>query len=521
VSRYHQQNKQSFLSGKNIVLFILFLLLLLNRIENDAPTRTRSYRSQQQKSGLLQTVKKTPDKALVNKTNSQSFVNSIEKNKKQNMLHLACIANKPLFAAKLLSIGFKADEQDKKGNTPLHLALKHDNAECVKLFLKYKAPLSKRNKSGRYPIHPAANNGYLEIIKSSLRAGINIDSRTSGGYTPLHFAARGGNLEAAVLLCENGANPSARMQFGWTPGDLAFSKNRDISMYLQSRGGVMDKSQLKFEFKLNDGWPLPDSFAIKNSSNPKFSDFFTAVYEQNLEKINYFLQSGVSADVKSTAQTPILCYAIANEKFDSAFLLLRKVKTIDATDAVGRHALIHAIIADNEKLAGQLIEMKSNVNIKDLTGNTALHYAVRNWQNKIVIKLVKAGAEVFARNRFHEGPLHLAAQQNNLQIVSFLINNGCDVNQEDIRGNTALHLAASNGLFEITSKLLKNGADPWHRNLAGKTPLEVTSVDQIHIRNLLAKRSEIEGDNPVNKAPAEIDMTLPEVKPIKAEKDSP
>ncbi|MGM0599697.1 MAG: ankyrin repeat domain-containing protein [Candidatus Rifleibacteriota bacterium] len=521
MSRYQDQNEQTIFNARNIVLVIIFLILVLNRMGYEVPTDRSTSRNQRQKAGILEYVKKTPDEMLVNKTNSPSFINSIERKSRRNLLHLACIASKPLFVAKLLSIGFKAGARDKRGNTPLHLALKNNSSKCVKLLLKHKAPLAKCNKSGRYPLHLAAKEGYTEVIKASLRAGVHVDSRTNGGYTPLHFAARGGNLEAAVLLCENGADPSAKMQYGWTPGDLAFSKNRDISMYLQSRGGTMSKSQLMFEFNLYGGWPLPNSFAIKNSTSSQQPELFQAVYEQNLTKIKSFLGSGISPDIKSKAQTPLLCYAIINKKFNSAFLLLEKVTDINATDGVGRHALILAIIAENSQLAAALIKKNCDVNKKDLTGNTALHYAVRKSQNKLVPQLVTAGAEVFARNRFDEGPLHLAVQQNNMQIVSFLINNGCDVNIEDIRGNTALHLAASNGFYEITSKLLKNGADPWHKNLAGKTPFMVTPLKNILIRNILEKRSEIEGANPAAKAPAEVDMTLPAVQPMKAEKVSP
>ena len=113
----------------------------------------------------------------------------------------------------------------------------------------------------------------------------------------------------------------------------------------------------------------------------------------------------------------------------------------------------------------------------------------------------------------------MAVENGNLQIVEFLIQNGCDVDLDDARGNTALHLAVIAENLQMVQRLLKNGADPYKKNLAGKLPIDLARGKNQEMVDLLKNRSEVEGVNPSQKAPAEINLRLPEVKNLPAEKD--
>lgn len=485
--------------------------------ESESESETRTKKSQtHSKADLEKQIANTAETDLIESLSNKRFKENLQRKMGKNLLQIACITNKAELARRLMenefSINeFSINELDKKGNTPIMLALSNNSGECVQFLAKKSPDLTVKNRSGMLAIHPAAKFGFFDVVKESIRQGVNVDSTAPGGYTALHFAARAGHLDIVVLLCENGANPSATMGYGWTPGDLAFKEHKDVSLYLQSRNGALSVAQLTREFSLSNGWPLPGLKEIENSTEGAEKKLFIAALSDDTTALRNFAANNRNFDAKSNAKTPLLCFALIHKKFAAAKIILENVKEIDATDASGRTALLHAVISGNEEFALDILEKSADPNIKDLTGNVALLAAVRGWHNKLVPALIRSGAEVFAQNRLEQGPLHFAIESFNVQMIEFLVKNGCDVNKEDIHGNTPLHIAAKFGNTPLVAKLLKNGASPFAMNLKNKNPIDMVPQGNKEIVKLLSNRSEIEGINPSEKAPAEVDLTLPPV----------
>lgn len=513
------QKSQSSSCG-SLFLFLLFILFNLFSFFEEASESEHESKSRprQVKMTLARNLAQYSDERLIEMLDQPGFKGKKDRSNGRNLLHIACEINRPKFAGKLIEQGFSIDQTDNQSFTPIMIALKHDAKECVEMLME-KQPDLKIGTRNRLPIHYAADKGYLKVVKESLRQGVNIETATRvGRYRPLHLAARGGHFDIAVLLAENGADLSVSMGMGWSAGDLAFSKNRRISMYLQNKGGSLSIGQLTNEFQLVDGWPLPRPDEIKNNINSEESLLFKAVVKNDLATLE---KAGANHnfDALSKAGTPLLCFALLNKKSEAAEIILSRVKQIDLVDGAQRTALLCAIIGEDERLAGLILKKGANPNKADMTGNTALHYAISLWYNQLVPELITAGAEVFAINLLQQGPLHIAVENGNLQIVEFLIQNGCDVDLDDARGNTALHLAVIAENLAMVQRLLKNGANPYVKNLAGSLPIDLARGKNQAIFELLNNRSEIEGLNPVLRAPAEINLRLPKVKNSPAERN--
>ena len=114
---------------------------------------------------------------------------------------------------------------------PLHMAIRGDHREIVKLLLAYKADLKNRDTYSQMPLHCAAVLGKAEFVELLLQAGADVKATTirfdlpcgSGEEetpqynTPLHFAAASGNPATIKALLAGGADIEARNVRGNTP----------------------------------------------------------------------------------------------------------------------------------------------------------------------------------------------------------------------------------------------------------------------------------------------------------------
>jgi hypothetical protein len=107
--------------------------------------------------------------------------------------------NNTMYAEKLLAKGALVDLQDWQGNSPLHVAAKHNNTKGI-LALQEKHPDPNiKNKLGQTPLHVASENGNLEIMKLLLSMGADITLKDSANKLPAEYLSS----EKRVLWREN------------------------------------------------------------------------------------------------------------------------------------------------------------------------------------------------------------------------------------------------------------------------------------------------------------------------------
>ena len=125
-------------------------------------------------------------------------------NKKETILHIAVILNKPEMCRKIMIHGADVNKQDKYGDTPLHIACRKGYMDCVQTLtrplewqevktLSYNIPMYPipqsseiRNCKGQTCLHLAVKNRHYDIIYHlvhNLQHNVNL-REGKRGYTP-------------------------------------------------------------------------------------------------------------------------------------------------------------------------------------------------------------------------------------------------------------------------------------------------------------------------------------------------
>ena len=151
---------------------------------------------------------------------------------------------------------------------------------------------------------------------------------------------------------------------------------------------------------------------------------------------------------------------------------------INAQDQHGNTALMLAILQDNIKFFGILLEHGSDVNMQNKAELTALMQAVLAKNHTIIAALINNMAatklDMNKRDQNGETALMHAVLQADYNTMIMLIANHVRIDEQNIRGETALMLAAKTLQAQhahILSGLLIAQADPEKRDLVGQTAL--------------------------------------------------
>ncbi|XP_014229962.1 ankyrin-1-like [Trichogramma pretiosum] len=106
----------------------------------------------------------------------------------------------------------RVDAKDKKGNTPLHLALRLNNKKMAECLVKRGADINLANEEGSTPMHVIAkrdkDDGWIELffgIVDDVRKMVRVDVQDKSGRTPLQWAVANLKPNAIDVLLNRGA----------------------------------------------------------------------------------------------------------------------------------------------------------------------------------------------------------------------------------------------------------------------------------------------------------------------------
>ncbi|MBE1160211.1 ankyrin repeat domain-containing protein [Dyella acidiphila] len=279
------------------------------------------------------------------------------------------------------------------------------------------------DERARTPVHLAAVNGQLALLQSLLSRGGNPNTRDSQGRTPLFAALEHGSTALPLVraLVAHGADAEATDANGETPLGLAL-EHPELERWLDWSDWQRPRRALRAE------------------------------------------------DLIQTAK----------QGADTAVRRLLELDfPVDARDAQGATALLHACGAGHREVAVTLIDAGADLAASANNGMTPLAAAVAARREALVALLLERGAAVDQRLPGDATVLMIAAVQGYPDTAEQLLDAGAEPNAVDARGHSALHAAAQFGFEQNDSlrarrlfdALLKRKADVNLADSEGKTPL--------------------------------------------------
>ncbi len=351
-----------------------------------------------------------------------------------------------------------------KGNSILFSAVFEDNAEALKLLLKYtqqRSPkeqslvdINAQNQAGNTVLHEAVNFGAVRCVQLLLAAGADVSITRNDGSTPMQNATRYHQMPH-MYSHERMEEPASRIFPLLVAANMARSDDDWINA------------------KTSGGTTVLHSLAA-------------AGYPKICRKL-----IDLGADVNAIDQhqrTPLHSAIGGSHEFhpedvqqsysETCLILLQNGTNAKQKDSpVHLNYLRHAASKRLYAVFDELLARGAEKNIA-VHGGPLLCSAARHSNPSRVKQLLEWGADVNARGHEDSTALHHAARQKDLQMCQLLIDNGADVNALDQRGQTplfevfdrwALHLErflvaspseTQTKAFAVLQLLLRHGADP-------------------------------------------------------------
>ena len=422
---------------------------------------------------------------------------------REQQLHLAVKGQNEDRVRLMLAVGADVDHVNREGDTAIHTAIRMNHSGIVRLLMEYGADLRKKNRQGLLPKAMAEKTGnsliikYLNdpkalfyaikhgrdgIIHAWLNAGHNpntmIDDR---GMSLLQLAVFYGHAKIVELLLSRGSRID---HIGKTTALIMATKKEHIQIVdlLLERGADVNA------YDANQVTPL-----------------MVACSYGRKEIVTKLLERGARLDIqtKTAGQTALMKAVMKN--FKDIVKVLLDYGAQDSVQAIGhKTALIEASASGYQSVVSLLLEYSPLLNHQDIHGMTALMWAAQFGHTKIVNLLLEKNALVnlkgnngntalgLASFNGHENimanllakgaeinlgvrsPLHLAAFQGHKGAISLLLDNGAYINHLDRLNQTALMAACHKGHKDIVTLLLERGAHTYQRRAEdGATALDI------------------------------------------------
>jgi len=376
----------------------------------------------------------------------------------------------------LIESGASVDSKNRRGETPVDLAIKRGYRDIIELLT---------SKGADVTLHLAALRGDLEKVRSLIAEGTDVNDEDAEGHTAFHMAAGRGHINVVRFLLAKGADPDSRERVsGATPLNLAVEMGqKDMAELLLSRGADVNARCKQINIT-----PLQVAASQGNidmaalliargadvntryESNWHKSDWTPlryAIQGCNTEMIQLLIDNGARLDVTDRRGRSLATVAMYNEDREIVELLL----------AVGADVTIQlaAFVGDMEKIKN-LIDEGVDINLQNEIGYTPLHYAAMAGNTQVVELLITEGARIdinssedFKRKVY--SPLHLAVNYGRTEVVRLLISKSADVEIKDAGDCTPLHQAAYMGHKDIVEILLAADAQVDAQNRENHTSL--------------------------------------------------
>jgi ankyrin repeat protein len=397
------------------------------------------------------------------------------------------------------------NEPDKKGVTPLHVAVVRQNPKLVALLLKHGANVDAKTKTGWTPLMDASHDGYIGCMKILIEHGADVNVRNKGGWTPLMQIMKHGKpvkewVEVTKLLLDKGADVNAVTKKGWTalmnvcrygkPGifrrqvvKLLIDRGADVN--LKNSGDWTAFMHLFYRWDAGEDGPILSKLLIENGAdvNAKNKNLWTPFMyavrygehsAEKLKTVKYLLKKGADVNAKNKQQWTPLIHAVNNgnagkEKIALVKLLIESGASVNAVNKYERSALFYTHDVQTLSL---LLENGADIEARSRRERTPLIHAIIEERPAVAKALIERGCKINTVDRSGNTALIMAAKKNDGELMELLLKQDAKVNARNKNGYTPLLHASKKGNGQLITTLIKRGALVNHKTKYGKwTPL--------------------------------------------------
>ncbi|KAF5650016.1 hypothetical protein F52700_455 [Fusarium sp. NRRL 52700] len=333
--------------------------------------------------------------------------------------------------------------------TPLHMACRQGNHECVRLLLsEANASLEKKASMGLTVLHFAAMSGNTALINELIGMGLSVTVYSDAGDTPLHLAADNGHLFAVKSLVELGALDTVNNSYS-TALTLAERKGyNEIVMML--------KEELGSAFYDNVAGNI-----TARKTRTLLKRLRSSIYSGNIKGCERLQREGCPLDRGLPLEdgwTPLLLALNENRHYIATWLLERGVSVSRRLYSMSYSGFTSAIIFASGRmdLVGLLPTLLDRY-VKQ-TPDWIADYWVAIWGAisyvnspglQVLLSFLKVHLDKSMcppdRDAFITGvinriddALHCAVRGNDLEIVKLLLQHGVDIDRLDSSGSSVL-----------------------------------------------------------------------------------
>lgn len=426
-------------------------------------------------------------------------------------------------ATAIALLGRKIDPNigEPDGTTPLHWAVRNNDAALVDRLIRAGADVKATNRYGISAIALACESGSAPIVEKLIAAGVSANATGPYGETALHTCAHAGRVDAAKVLIAHGASLDAGDSWrGQTPLMWAAAQGHpDMMRVLIEAGADVNARSTIVAWERQRTSEPRDKWLPPGGLTP----MLFAAREGCVECVKVLASAGADLNIVDPDQYSPLVIALINGHFDVAGALIDAGANLDMQDKVGRTALwaavdAHTIPSSNRpapretddtlgsmdiitKLLdhGARVDVPLRAQIPYRTkldrggdgvlgaGTTPLLRAAKAGDVPVIKMLLEKGANPRAATRNGVNAIMMAAnvsareedmtgrnktQKEAIEAIRLLLAAGTDINGVDNQGRTAAHGAAMWGWTDVVRFLNENGLKLDIQDKRGYTALD-------------------------------------------------
>lgn len=341
--------------------------------------------------------------------------NSLKSNFGYELLQLSLQKKKSNIAKLLLEQDVEVNRQivKKTSMSPLHLAIKNDDLEIVKMLLSRGAS-TKCRTAGKTPLYLAVELDREDIAELLLEKDVDVNIDCDNSMIPVHAAAYTGNEYLFNLLLSKGGKPSLR----------SFKENFTSMLYV-----AVDNCYTETVEKLVKSSQVSEF--IKDPGSEKLLTVAVMRWERSFSKIvQSLMQAKFPIDPKNAKKSEFICAALRKKYSLVVSELLKIGLDLDEYEEV----LINACEYRNIEAVEATIDKVKNYEQKCFGGKKcSLLFCIIDNIHSIIEEANHKGVNQNKIDLFNRW----------FEIIKFLISKGVDVNGCNFLNLTPLHHIAN------------------------------------------------------------------------------